>query len=572
MTLDEFTSVKDWSALEADLIRCAPLGRTAVLPGKRDCPEDTSDPSRRVRAGLIRFLLLGGGEGCKTNAKGVMLEGAWVEGRLDFQGEKTRLSCLIWKCLFPSPVTFADAELRGLYLSGCDLRRGLNLHRLKTETDVHLRDGCKARGSVDLVGARIDGELACVGSSFHSVTGKALNCNSAVIGAGVLLSDGFSAEGEVNLITAQIGGQLICEGGSFRNSRGAALDCTSTVIGADVFLRPGKDKDGMTVDCTIDGALDFSRATIKGRLQINNARLSGPVSLHLAEIGILSDNAASWEKKPPLSLDGLTYDRIDSSMSIEERLDWLAQNRLRAWNPETGHYDMPTPSDGTFFQPQPYTQLARVLAASGDQRAAAKVRETREWRNSRAEWWRAWARRKEGPWRGIPLILPTLKRGWDAFLWLIFGNGHRPGQAVWISILIIGLATWFYSETFKAGQMAPNSAVILTSADWLSAIELAKDSSHPPVIHWAGSRDLGIDPMASAKDYETFSAFLYAIDLFIPLVALGQQSAWAPSPTRGSWGKIGHCLSPALQLFGWLIAAMAAAVVTGLVGRSDDKR
>ena len=71
------------------------------------------------------------------------------------------------------------------------------------------------------------------------------------------------------------------------------------------------------------------------------------------------------------------------------------------------------------------------------------------------------------------------------------------------------------------------------------------------------------------RDYESFSAGLYALDLFIPLDALGQEKNWAPSASRGAWGEWGHRLRWLVQMAGWVITAMGAAVVTGLIGRRD---
>jgi hypothetical protein len=73
----------------------------------------------------------------------------------------------------------------------------------------------------------------------------------------------------------------------------------------------------------------------------------------------------------------------------------------------------------------------------------------------------------------------------------------------------------------------------------------------------------------AAQDYTTFNAALYALDLFIPLDALGQEAAWAPSPVRGVWGTIGFATGWLTQLSGWLITAIAAAAVAGIVGRKD---
>jgi len=71
------------------------------------------------------------------------------------------------------------------------------------------------------------------------------------------------------------------------------------------------------------------------------------------------------------------------------------------------------------------------------------------------------------------------------------------------------------------------------------------------------------------KDYETFSAPGYGFDLFIPLVALGQEAAWAPSYERGWWGAVGFYLRWPIQVLGWVIAAVTAATLAGVVGRKD---
>ena len=52
------------------------------------------------------------------------------------------------------------------------------------------------------------------------------------------------------------------------------------------------------------------------------------------------------------------------------------------------------------------------------------------------------------------------------------------------------------------------------------------------------------------RDYETFRAWLYALDVFIPLDALGQEKTWAPSASRGWWGEVGHRLRWLVQMSG----------------------
>ena len=59
------------SAAEAALLAACQTGAGAVA--SPDLPPDTSDPPRRVRAGLIRFLLLGCDADNRPHPKGVWL-------------------------------------------------------------------------------------------------------------------------------------------------------------------------------------------------------------------------------------------------------------------------------------------------------------------------------------------------------------------------------------------------------------------------------------------------------------------------------------------------------------------
>jgi hypothetical protein len=213
LTIDEVKGDTDWSALEEDLLAACRLGRFALLADKDDCPTDTQDPARRVRPALIRYLLEGGcdrADGVRPHPKGVHLRGGWVDGALDLQGCRTELDLSLHYCLFPWRPNLVDAELGGLYLTGSRAEKGLDLHRLRTETNVHLRNGFHATGLVDLGGARIGGQLSCAGGRFDGAGGRALDAEAATVGADVVLSDGFHATGEVNLTGADVTGQVDC--------------------------------------------------------------------------------------------------------------------------------------------------------------------------------------------------------------------------------------------------------------------------------------------------------------------------------------------------------------------------
>ena len=56
----------------------------------------------------------------------------------------------------------------------------------------------------------------------------------------------------------------------------------------------------------------------------------------------------------------------------------------------------------------------------------------------------------------------------------------------------------------------------------------------------------------------------------MPLDALGQEAAWAPSKDRGALGLWGFRLRWVVKALGWILAVVGAAVLTGLVGKRDD--
>lgn len=209
------------------------------------------------------------------------------------------------------------------------------------------------------------------------------------------------------------------------------------------------------------------------------------------------------------------------------------------------------------YQPQPYRQLAKVYDEMGHARSAALVREASEdhrWAYERDKILAA----NDGTWAAAFAAFRPSLRCFRARLmkWLV-GYGHVPMRAVLWAFVIIGFAIPFYGWVYSAGQMAPNSDVILTSVDWRTIADVPENQN--PAQIWSES--------LAGQDYETFSALGYGIDLFIPLDALGQENAWAPSMDRGMLGKVGFYLRWLIQFLGWVITAVGAATLTGLVGR-----
>lgn len=465
----------------------------------------------------------------------------------------------------------------------------LNMDGINIGADLHLRDGFIAKGLVTLTGANVTGQIACNGGTFDGQGGTALNMNAITV-ANIFLCDHFKAKGVVDLVGAKVTGQIDFDGGTFDGQGGSSLIMKAVTIDDELFMSEHFIATGLVEiqRCTITKNLRLNGGTFKGGIAAEALTVggtlyshditdwTGPFDLTDAHVGRLHDDAQSWAKADPLILNGFRYDRLSGDMRISERLDWLARKLDKDQPPppapdgdgwrEKAHRWFLAHADekATHVDPQPYTHLARVLRDKGMLLGAARVLEARDERISKALFQRALRMDDTRPSASVGSVaLAALRRGWDiAVMRPVFGYGQQPIRALKFVLMILVFNTALYFTAYRTGQMAPTSDVVLTSSDWVSAVDAYDNGTgRKPMLVWADS--------ASAQDYTTFNAPLYAFDLFIPLDALGQEAAWAPSPVRGFWGMLGFATGWLTQLLGWMITAIAAAAVAGIVGKKD---
>jgi len=139
-----------------------------------------------------------------------------------------------------------------------------------------------AKGRVSLMGARIGGDLSCVGTALDGGGGDALNAQGAEIKGSVHLrawdgKDGthrFTAKGPVSLMGARIGGTLDCDGTELDGGGGVALNAQRAEVTGSVLLRAWDGKDG-THRFTAKGLVSLMGARIGGDLSCGGAALDG---------------------------------------------------------------------------------------------------------------------------------------------------------------------------------------------------------------------------------------------------------------------------------------------------------
>jgi hypothetical protein len=572
-TLDEILDGRELTSAEVRLLACCRTGERAIFGFT--VPDEPSDVNE-IDAALIRYLLLGGCEAHPPHPNGVIIGGGYISGELNFEGCKTVLKLDCQRCKFSDEPNFMDSEVGHLNLSGSDVP-GFNGHRMRVERGVLFSGKFNARGRVDLSTANIGGTLDCIAGVFDGEGLDALNCNAIHVGASVFLRDGFKAIGSVNLFRAVIEGQLSCNGGKFDGGGQDALVCSAIQVRADVFLRDGFKAIGSVnfINAKIENNLTFSGSEIAGDVVAAGMfvgrefcwrGITGKLPtliLNDAQVGVLADDVDSWKSVSVLSLKGFKYGGIDNQLSdfpLSERLDWVRSS----WCDELKQsaLDKATGFVGKYkerFEPQPYVQLAKFLDDDGHRSAATRVRERMEWRLRRSEYRRITFAADGDVKAGLRATWACFLRVFDLAFGVVFGYGHRPLRGLIFALVLVCFTSLFYGLVYDRGQFAPNSDIILTSTDWRAFADDPEIAN--PAAAWSASK--------AGTDYESFSAIGYGIDLFLPLDALGQERAWAPSKDRGNWGYAGFYLRWVIQFLGWVFTGVLAAALTGIIGRKE---
>ncbi|KPF46929.1 hypothetical protein IP76_03455 [Rhizobium sp. AAP43] len=284
--------------------------------------------------------------------------------------------------------------------------------------------------------------------------------------------------------------------------------------------------EGAELDGGRGRALNCQRASVTdGFFWRKVGSVVGAIDLNAAEFGGLVDDPGSWNLSKDVRLVGLTYEKLAGSLDLTFRKRWLKKSANVSGQ----------------FHPQPYQQLAKFYRETGHRYEAREILIEKEREQRKAA--------KTG----------ILVRLWDAAAEAVAGYGYKPWLSLWWLAGLVAVMMGMAQATWNAGDFAPNSAVVLTSEDWKT---IADGPSKNPAAGWT-------DAHAPGKDYETFYSFAYALDVVVPVLDLGQTDAWAPSPARGDWGWRLFYAQKIFIVLGWVVTAIAAAAISGMIRRDD---
>jgi hypothetical protein len=521
---------------------------------------NTDDPARAIRAAFLRFLLLGGEEGYRPHEKGIRVSGAWIQGILDLEACRVFRDIWLKDCRFDAIPVFRSSIIDRLFLDG-SLLPGLEAERLEARGGMYLR-GAHVTSEVRLSDSRLGGNLVCDGAAIQSRGGFALNAEGIEV-RNVFLR-GADVRG-INMRGARLEADLDCAGAVVSRPDDVAIAADAIQVGGSVLLRAAHidgevrltgARIGSDLDCTstvvtnVDhDALQITRCVIEGAFFLRKeAKINGTLAMTGASMGTLHDEALSWPGEGDLLLNRCRYGAfIGGPVDAEGRLNWLSRQVPERW--------------GEDFWPQPYEQLASVFRDMGHDEDATKVLIEKERLQRRA-------RRK----RARQPLLRAILAAKDDILAITVAYGRQPLLAfVWLAFFwALGVAMFAYAE--RESAFKPSSTVILRSPEWtLCGIDRSEQRFLSSIQMDANGRaEKGQTQLScfrqqwEASSYPEFNAWMYSIDVLLPVLEMDQKTYWRPDPSKPSGGS---ALSYYYfqSMVGWVLSLLAVAGFSGLV-------
>lgn len=252
---------------------------------------------------------------------------------------------------------------------------------------------------------------------------------------------------------------------------------------------------------------------------------------------------------------------------LADRCDWLAKQMSP--NRRSGQ-----------FRAQPYEQLAKVLRTKGYGREADEIaiEKRRARRHCRAE--------------GVS------SRALSLFMEVVAAHGYSPLRAVGFMIAYWLIGWWLVRFGLMHGFLdfapaVPHEAVLRSGAEaaisqhemvtypgvsgeftaWVRSWPLvgaAGATTLQAVSHWPGF-DVMLGPItvghsAQVRGCEAAVPALYALDMMVPFIELGQQSAChLESAEAHGFAGLAQSLRAAYQIFGAILTGITLTTMTGLL-------
>jgi hypothetical protein len=447
-------------------------------------------------------------------------------------------------------------SLDGAVLSNPD-GTTLSAGRITVGQHMSCGSGFTSAGMIFLIGAKITHGLSFTGATLTNTSAGqwALNAQGMNVSYALFLGSslgdpgGFTASGGLRLVGARVDGFMCCwdahiTGLKAKDRTYWAIAARGLTVADDLLLNRGFTADGeidltsarigeeinlegatltnphgraLTTDrlvtggrvlCTdgfnAHGEVSMARSKIGGSLDFTGARLGDPPdnTVNLQEMTATA-LITQWATPPDL------VDLRHASVSVlsDGPASWPEHLQLRDFSYDTIEAG---PSAGATqrlawirrdvegYLPQPYEQLIAVYRRAGQEEAARTVAVAKQWRRRQ--------------------VLNPVAKIWNWLLYLTVGYGYRTWQTgLWL--LFFGLAgTAVFAGAYPAHMIAT--------------------SRHPM----------------------PFNAPVYALDVLLPIISLGQQDSWQPDG-----GAL--YIYWTLIIVGWVLTSALIVGLTGIIKR-----
>lgn len=274
-SLSDFGSLFE---LEKQLLAACQKGD--VAQGDVECPEHATSQNK-VRAGFIRFLLLGAEDGIAIHENGIQLGKAFIVGALDLRSATVAYAFTLRSCTLTRITAFSGAQFKQtVSLYGSQLK-GLKAYGMSVRGDF-IAKKIHTTHSVNISAVSVYGNVSFSGAQLKTGSTISLSGTDAVIKGGFFLADGFTADGLVKVVGAEVGGQFNCRAGTFLNEE-VALDATSIKAGRGVFLQGGfkSYSEILFIAASVNGQISAKDATLSCKhgvtLTADRLRLNGNI-------------------------------------------------------------------------------------------------------------------------------------------------------------------------------------------------------------------------------------------------------------------------------------------------------
>ncbi|MEV6300299.1 hypothetical protein AB0M02_12920 [Actinoplanes sp. NPDC051861] len=240
-----------------------------------------------VRAEVLRHLLLGGVPAADGELPGLRLQHARVTGRLELSYADVTVMVILNDCRFDERITLHGAHLRRLNLAGSTLN-GIAAENATIAGGLSLRYAV-VHGTIDLIGTRIEGALVLDGARLSAASpspggappppGGALPSSGGAGPGGALPALDGSHLSVASSILARDG--FVSDGPIWLG--GATVAGSLRWCGATIRNPGGRalDAPGLKVGGVADLTDGF---TVAGSIRLSNAEVGGLLSLHGAEL------------------------------------------------------------------------------------------------------------------------------------------------------------------------------------------------------------------------------------------------------------------------------------------------